>query len=450
MNSRRTLRALLALALLAGCDFHRARADLEAMANFIAQTERRKADAQDIREDPIIEAAFHANTEAVRRMLAQSPDSVLRHVQARDVAGMTALHRAAWAGSAEIATMLVDAGATVDARDGSGVTPFGLAARWGNRAVLDVLLERGADVGHRDDLGKTVLHLAAQYDHAEVCEALIAHGLSPNERDNAGNTPLHSAALLARRRSTTVLLNHGANPNARGYLGWTPLHVAASGAVAKDGADPELCRLLVSRGADVNARTAEGVTPIFHAATQQDSAVVATLLDLGADPRIAQQDGSTVLRAAVLGGSPTVLKMLLDRRTNANERTANMHGALIHLAVDAKSPEMVRLLIDHGAIIQATDQDGRTPLFQAAQMGQTEIVALLLKRGARVDTPDRFRRTPLHVAAAGGYLECARLLVNAGAPLEVRDESGETPMKVAWGPDRAPMRDLLKRHGARR
>jgi hypothetical protein len=103
MNSRRTLRALLALALLAGCDFDRARADLEAMANFIAQTERRKADAQDIREDPIIEAAFHANTEAVRRMLAQSPDSVLRHVQARDVAGMTALHRAAWAGSAEIA-----------------------------------------------------------------------------------------------------------------------------------------------------------------------------------------------------------------------------------------------------------------------------------------------------------------------------------------------------------
>src|SRR6185295_18160911 len=159
---------------------------------------------------PVADAAMRGDRDGVRTLLKQGAD-----VGASQGDGMTALHWAADRGDAELAEMLVYAGANVAAVTRIGqYTPLHLATKAANAAVVETLLKAGASVSAKTSpSGVTPLHLAAASGNAAIVKTLIAHGADVNAREAEwGQTPLIFAASLDRPEAIRALLAGGADP----------------------------------------------------------------------------------------------------------------------------------------------------------------------------------------------------------------------------------------------
>ena len=100
----------------------------------------------------------------------------------------------------------------------------------------------------------------------------------------------------------------------------------------------------------------------------------------------------------------------------------------IHAAAGSGQPELVRLLLDRGAEVEADDGKGGRPLHRAAEGGHVEAARILLAAGARVDRENRYGYLPIHCAASGGSVEMVGLLKDAGAALDSK-VGPEKPMR---------------------
>ncbi len=151
-------------------------------------------------------AAFAANTEVVRKLLASGAD-----VHARDSWGRTALHSAAMANHLEIVNLLLAAGAKADVPDKVGDVPLHLASRHPARMpVVERLLKAApAMVNHQNELGHTPLLVAVDHKWADGVARLLAHGADATKQDLNGKSILEWApnakirALLEHRPSAT-------------------------------------------------------------------------------------------------------------------------------------------------------------------------------------------------------------------------------------------------------
>ena len=123
----------------------------------------------------------------------------------------------------------------------------------------------------------------------------------------------------------------------------------------------------------------------------------------------------------------------LESVTDINIRNPNsQEETLLHTAVQTNtSKEVVELLLDRGADIEAYDKYNRTVLYEAAESSTPEVVALLLDRGANVNGSAQRIDTPLHIAAVFNKPEVVALLLDRGADIEARSADGETPMNNA-------------------
>jgi ankyrin repeat protein len=93
--------------------------------------------------------------------------------------------------------------------------------------------------------------------------------------------------------------------------------------------------------------------------------------------------------------------------------------------------EIVQMLIDAGADVNAKDDSDSTPLYVAAEFGKTEIARMLIGAGVDVNMKNVIGSTPLHEAAHNGRVKIAHMLIDAGANVNVQDGDGETPLHLA-------------------
>ncbi|XP_053061342.1 ankyrin repeat domain-containing protein 65 isoform X5 [Acinonyx jubatus] len=199
------------------------------------------------------------------------------------------LLQAVWRGHPGLVTKLLRQGASVEERDRAGRTPLHLAVLRGHVPLVRLLLQRGAAVGAADRAGRTPLHEAAWHGHSRVAELLLQRGAPAAARSRAGLTPLHWAAALGRTLLAGRLLGApGPGPAAADARGWTAAHWAAAGGrlpvlellLAAGGAGPDgallvaaaagrgaALRLLLARGARVDARDGAGATALGIAAS---------------------------------------------------------------------------------------------------------------------------------------------------------------------------------------
>jgi ankyrin repeat protein len=260
---------------------------------------------------------------------------------------------------------------------------------------------------------KTPLLYAAREGSAEVARMLIEAGADIEQADANGTTPLLAAVINDHMAVARLLIESGANVNAVDWYGQTPLWAAVDvrnvdvpGPTRDNGVDRapvlEVIKLLLERGAEVDARTREypperrwitglgslawvdftGQTAFLRAALAGDLTVMRLLLDAGADPNIDTFTGTSPLMAAA--GVNWVVNQTYDEGPEA----------LL---------EAVKLCWELGNDVNQVNHMGVGAVHGAANRGSDEIIRFLHEKGARLDVPDNVGRTPL-TWAAGVFL----------------------------------------------
>jgi len=139
---------------------------------------------------------------------------------------------------------------------------------------------------------------------------------------------------------------------------------------------------------------------------------------------------SGALRAALIGGNPTIVKRLLDAGANPNAEGANSSTPLMDAAsAPFAGREVVELLVRAGAAKEHLDDSGQSALHHAASTNNTRLLGLLRSYGLDVNAADNDGRTPLICAADQGHVESVRELIHLGARLDLRDRRGQNPFQ---------------------
>lgn len=351
----------------------------------------------------------------------------------------------ALAGIASAAPPPPDAAATTASVDGT--TPLLQAAYDGDSARVAALLKAGANPRQANRYGASPLGEAAHRGDVPVMRLLLAAGASANETNPEGQTPLMSVARTGNVEAATLLLQHGAKVDAREHWGG---QTALLWAAAQN--QPAMVRLLVGKGADVNARatvrewqrrvTAEGrpkdmnrggLTPLLYAAREGHLDCLRELLRAKAQVDLPDPDGTTALLLALMNGHWDAAKLLLDAGADVNQW--DFYGqSPLYMAVDMTT-------LPAGARVELPALDAVTGL---------DMIKLLLAKGANPNLQLKLRppyrqavfdrnadfaliagSTPLLRAAVAADIETMQLLLAAGAKVDLPNEDGVTPFMAA-------------------
>jgi ankyrin repeat protein/mono/diheme cytochrome c family protein len=270
--------------------------------------------------------------------------------------------------------------------------------------TTDKAMARAADAA-----GSTALMHAAYAGTVEMMATLIDAGADVNAANDRRATALHWA--ITDPAKVRLLLLKGANVNAKTVDGRTPLHLAATLPTGTP-----IVEMLLEAGADLHARSIVGATPLVAsvAASLETSRL---LLAKGADPNARNGLGATpLMNAALLAGAATV-SLLLDAGADPTIRTKRGETALAN-AANRGDLMSVKLLLDKGADARNVDYRGYTPLMHAAYAddGTPELIQLLLSKGADVHAAgkgDTAGETAVTIAAKRGETEILRILRDA-------------------------------------
>ena len=318
-------------------------------------------------ETLLMSAVRSANLDTVRLVLDRAKSSV----NARESRlGQTALMWAAAEGKSELITTLVAAGADLNLASQGGATALMLAARNGHAAAVDALTAAGATVGSKRADGHDALFIAATNGHVAAASRLIAAGADAKTEDAEGTSVLHLAARAGNAELVKLVLAKGAAVNAKTRK---PVKVPGGGAAF---------RFLSKTGS----------TPLTEAAEGGHTDAVRALLDAGADPNIAGDDGTTPLIFAAFGGAPLnntlyreiankqlpTVQLLVERGAKLDAKTSRGSTAL-HMAATRAGNDVVTYLVSKGAGLYAKDGRGNTPMKSADSRGARDTAALLQK-----------------------------------------------------------------------
>lgn len=264
-----------------------------------------------------------------------------------------------------------------------------------------------------------------------LVRGMLDHGARIDERSAAkqGDTPLHVAARKHSPDMLKLLLDRGASIDARNGHEMTPLMSAISGGKTDN------CKLLLERGADPKLRCIDGKGTLHLAVGEENLATLELLLNHGADINMVQQSGCSALSAAIMldlrgpagpasRGSDVqqdtpkhrIMQLLIERGTAIDKKAVD--GATdLHTAAVMGDLAAVRILLDAGADPNAIDDCYRKPLWPAVRQNHIPIMELLLPLTTNIDDQIYTGHTYLSTAARWGHKECVRMLLDAGAAI---------------------------------
>ncbi|MEE8143237.1 MAG: ankyrin repeat domain-containing protein [Planctomycetota bacterium] len=372
-------------------------------------------------ETVLMTCALTGNLNAVKSLLAHGADLDAKGTRWQQTALMWALS----GGHSMVARTLIEQGADVQARSKAGFTALMFAAQQGDIDSVRILLAAGADVNAATPDHGNVLTVASGSGHETLSIFLLEKGADPNSPDRNGVSALHHA--VRRGLSSLDGLKYDE------FYRVVPPNM------------PELVKALLTHGADPNAQIARseplgpnansagqgmaGQTPLFLAALVGDVQIIRLLGENGVDVRLPAESNTTPLMAAA-GAARYRWKGALDKRLG-------------------DPLEAVKVLVELGADVNATNMSGQTAMHNAAFLGEDEIIQFLAENGAEVDVEDEFGQTPWTMARGmipsevtlfvvsrgryGIYESTADLLLKLGAtPRSIEDKGTRTiePDKV--------------------
>ena len=294
-----------------------------------------------------------------------------------------------------------------------GLGPKLLAAiRKGDVSAVDELLRDNADPNSRDETGASALMYATAFSSPECMRLLITKGA-----DVDGVNQVHATALMwagVEPEKVKLLLSKNAGVNMRTDDGQSALLLAA-----RRPGNIETVRLLLSHGADPKAVDKEGVGFLRIAYGQEDAALQQAARSAGLECTRLEQLGDEPLLTALGSGDKDLIATVFRLGVNPNEliKIESAHVPSIGLLAFEGATPPIRILLDHGANPNVKSDRGFTPLMMAAaaDMPDLELVRLLVQKGADVNARDLKGRTVLDWALTQGETEVSKFLRSAGA-----------------------------------
>jgi len=201
-----------------------------------------------------------------------------------------------------------------------------------------------------------------------------------------------------------------------------------------------LARLMFERGAELERSDHWGRTPLLVAVEDGAMRVLEALLEMGADPFVHDEQDRSALHLAAEESHAEVLRLLLRLGLDVNhaEKYGETPLHVVDRSADRKPwrPAMHcrltnRLLLKHGADIEARDGQNVTPLGSAADRSRPVFLDDLIRTGAKLNVPGVCGRTPLMLAIVFRKRDNVSRLIQAGADIHIEDEFGETALDYA-------------------
>ncbi|MCK5563622.1 MAG: ankyrin repeat domain-containing protein [Planctomycetes bacterium] len=369
----------------------------------------------DSKENIIHYAARRGRVDQIKMLLELGID-----IETKDEEGNTPLLST---GKPDMLVFLIEQGADINAVNNDGnnalykasieitriLTEYGLEGNQGEQDItayfdndiesIKLLASQGVDFTVQNEKGWTLLHAAVKRDSPEIAKFAIEQGVDPDLPSEDRGPALNMAISFRHYEVAEIILEAGADVNVKNKNGYTPLNEIVHPNVKRD--EPtEIIKLLVENGADVNSEERWGRT-VFHSAVLRGWVdVVSYFLDNGADTNVTipHLQNSTPLHGAVQGGDLEMVKVLLDHGVDIEVRDKTGKTP-IYEAVQKGNVEMLNLLIERKADLNVvTNKGGNSVMHIAVQRRKIESVKVLLKAGVAYDIPNKSGRTALKMA----------------------------------------------------
>lgn len=333
------------------------------------------------------------------------------------------LQRGLVIGDAELVKTLIDLGVNVNTKFPDGLSALWIAAFTNNRDMIDVLAEGKANMNIKDKNGKTVLMWAVENDKKEVANTLITHGANVNLMDNKKRTALLSAVIADKPRMVHMLVKNNAQIDLKDSEGNSPLLVAASRG------NIGLVKLFIEHGAFLNASDLFGNTPLLISLHKNFDDITELLLSKDADLNKANNNGETPLIVAAKKGHIKFVKVFVEKGTAIDAADKNGDTALI-LAKRENRHDVVLYLLNKEALIEKRSEQDELMAY-AVLNNYHDIAENLIQRQISVNRRFPDGLFPLWYAVRNGNAKMIDMLIAAGADLEAKSKEGETVLLYA-------------------
>lgn len=272
--------------------------------------------------------------------------------------------------------------------------PIHFAVIYGQNEILEYLISQGADVDAENN-NTNPLFLSIYSENLEICKLLIKNKCNVNCSDNTYPSPLFPALLFENYSIFKYLLINGVNvntkienTNSRLTVGWTILHMAS------EKGNSELVELLLSKGANIEAKDLYGKTPLFYAFNKD------------------------------------ILRNFISKGVDVNVRDNNNNAVIFEIA-GMLDKDTMKYCLSKGINPDIKDKEGNSLLQFMALYGEKDIVKLLVSKGADVHSVNNNNTAVIHSAVLSGKVDIVRFLVNKGADLTIEDKNGNTVLHYA-------------------
>ena len=302
---------------------------------------------------------------------------------------------------------------------------------------VERLLNEDFDINYKlSDSNKTALHLAASSGLDAMVYKLIRLGADINARDFNLQTPLHEASAKGHKKVVEILVNEDAAIDAQDSDLQTPLfhplfHWLSQTPRSNQADHMDIIKLLVDKGADINAKDRFGNVPLHFAINNECSKEkVKLLLELGGNISALNHDHKTPLLLALEKRSPlaSVLISSVTKIEDAKDRNGStpLHSAIMNDC----SEEHVQLLMKLGGDINALNYDHKTPLMIALEK-RSPLTSVLISSITNLEDLDLTKLPTMSQAISKGYLEFAQVLHKLGKSVLFKDEDGNNILHLA-------------------
>jgi ankyrin repeat protein len=328
-------------------------------------------------------------------------------------------------------------------------TPLSIAVEQNNEPLVERLISMGAAPDIIDDQFRTPLNIAISNNYPKIAEMLLKKGADPNfYKTIDGSPPVLQVKDIATLK---MLVDSGADIKAVDKDGRNLLHITDNYEITKYG---------IEKGIDINACDLKGETPLHYVSNPE---IAELLLKNGANINALDNEGNTPImklffsyrqdnRKPSRQSLVETAKFLLNNGTDVKIKN-DIYLNILHeicsgnigseILTDSECAELIKIAVEKGADINASDLDGETPLLDALnENNYVKSVILLIGYGANINARNSDGQTPLHKCRS---LTVAQALVEKGASLNTRDRYRNTPIMTSHDKNFIIIKYLVKK-----